>query len=248
LTIVKACTGMSGNHQGMKLHPLTGSALALLISAFSCASSAQAPAVAAAPQASASSAALVLPQWAQDKLAALRTDPKAFDQAYRQGAKVAAFCENCHGPSGHSVKPEVPNLAGQNTIYVLNQLSKFHEGKRTGAFFMEGLVKAMSKDELFAVAVYYTTQQAKVTPPADPALAAKGQSLYDLNCKFCHGDSGHGNEMIARIAGQQALYMSGAIHRYRENKVRSDIRMYTATQKLSESDIQALVAYVGSMQ
>jgi cbb3-type cytochrome c oxidase subunit III len=235
----------------MKQHARTRLALGLvvaLISSTGWGQTAPSPATAAAPQVSASSAAAVLPQWAQDKLAALRTDPKAFDLAYRQGAKVAAFCENCHGPSGHSVKPEVPNLAGQNTIYVLNQLNKFHEGKRSGAFFMEGLVKAMSKDELFAVSIYYTTQQARVTPPADAVLAAKGQTIYELNCKFCHGDSGHGNEMIARIAGQQALYMTNTIKRYRENKVRSDARMYTATQKLSETDIKALVAYVGSMQ
>jgi cbb3-type cytochrome c oxidase subunit III len=232
----------------MKQYALQRSALALLTALIPCALRAQAPVPTAPPQAAASSAAVVLPQWAQDKLAALRTDPKAFDTAYKQGAKVAAFCENCHGPSGHSVKPEVPNLAGQNTIYVLNQLNKFHEGKRSGAFFMEGLVKAMSKDELFAVSIYYTTQQPKITPPSDAALAAKGQSVYELNCKFCHGESGHGNEMIARIAGQQALYMTNTIKRYRENKVRSDARMYTATQKLTESDINALVAYVGSMQ
>jgi len=235
----------------MKPHALQRSALALLTAVLPCVLWAQAPAPVAPagpPQASASGAALVLPQWAQDKLAALRTDPKAFDTAYKQGAKVAAFCENCHGPSGHSVKPEVPNLAGQNTIYVLNQLNKFHDGKRGGAFFMEGLVKAMSKDELFAVSVYYTTQQPKITPAADAALAAKGQTIYAMNCKFCHGESGHGNEVIARIAGQQALYMTNTIRRYRENKLRSDARMYTATQALSENDIKALVAYVGSMQ
>jgi cbb3-type cytochrome c oxidase subunit III len=232
----------------MKQSGLQRFALALLTALIPCDLWAQAPAPTAPPQAAASSAAAVLPQWAQDKLAALRTDPKAFDTAYKQGAKVAAFCENCHGPSGHSIKPEVPNLAGQNTIYVLNQLNKFHEGKRSGAFFMEGLVKAMSKDELFAVSVYYTTQQPKITPAADAALAAKGQSIYTMNCKFCHGESGHGNEMIARIAGQQALYMTNTIRRYRENKLRSDSRMYTATQALTENDIKALVAYVGSMQ
>jgi cytochrome c553 len=100
----------------------------------------------------ASDAAAVLPKWAQDKLAAVKADPKAYEQAYRQGAKLASFCANCHGPSGQSVRPDVPNLAGQNTVYVLNQLNKFHDGRRTGAFFMEGLVKAMSPEERFAVA------------------------------------------------------------------------------------------------
>jgi cbb3-type cytochrome c oxidase subunit III len=242
----------------MKTHSLTRSALAFLLAAASCLSWAQAPAPAApaapasgaasAPSAAASNPLLVLPQWAQDKVIASRNDPKVFDQAYKHGAKLATFCANCHGPSGHSVKPEVPNLAGQNTVYVLTQLNKFHEGKRRGAFFMEGLVKAMSNDERFAVAVYYTSQEPKATPPADPALAAKGQQIYQKGCKKCHGDTGYGSEKNARIAGQQPLYMTNAIRRYRDNDVRSDERMYKYTKALTDDDIKALVAYVGSMQ
>jgi cytochrome c553 len=232
-----------------------GLALATAMAALAASAQAPAPAAAAPAQpaatpasAAASNPALVLPKWAQDKLAASKTDRKVYDQAYKQGEKLSSFCANCHGPSGQSVKPEVPNLAGQNTIYVLNQLNKFHDGRRKGAFFMEGLVKAMSNDERFAVAVYYTGQEVKSPPVANPALAAKGKAIYDNGCKKCHGDQGYGSEKNSRIAGQQPEYLDKSIRRYRDNNVRADEKMFKYTKGLTDAEIQALVAYIGSMR
>jgi cytochrome c553 len=195
-----------------------------------------------------SNAASVLPQWAQDKLAASRADPKVHEQAYRQGAKLATFCANCHGANGQSLKPDVPNLAGQNTVYVLNQLNKFHDGRRKGAFFMEGLVKAMSNEERFAVAIYYTNQDApKPQPVRDASLAAQGKALYDSGCSKCHGDSGEGSERNSRLAGQQPDYLESTIRRYRDN-VRVDEKMLKSTRGLSDAQVKALAAYIGGMR
>lgn len=209
-----------------------------------------APVAAAAPaQPAASHPAAVLPQWAQDKLASAKNDPKVLEQAYRQGAKLATFCANCHGEAGVSVRPDVPNLAGQSTIFVLDQLNKFHDGRRRGAFFMEGLMKAMSNEERFAVAVYYTRQAPpKALPLKDAALGAKGKAVYEQACRKCHGDTGAGSEKASRIAGQQPEYMEKAIRLYRENNLRADEKMFKYTRGLTDADIRALVAYVGAMQ
>jgi cytochrome c553 len=200
-------------------------------------------------QPAASNPAAVLPQWAQDKLAAAKADPKIHDQAYKQGAKIATFCANCHGPSGQSVRPDVPNLAGQNTIYVLNQLNKFHDGRRKGAFFMEGLVKAMSNEERFAVAVYYTNQELP-RPQAlnDTKLAAQGKAVYDNGCRKCHGESGAGSEKNSRLAGQQPGYLETSIRRYRDNDARADEKMFKYTRSLTDAEIKALVAYIAGMR
>lgn len=186
-----------------------------------------------------------MPQAARDKLATLR-DSKAFESAYKQGAKLASFCANCHGDSGHSVRPDVPNLAGQNTAYVLNQIYKFAEGKRPNAFFMEGFVKAMSNDERFAVAVYYSSQQPTNLPVKDPALAGRGKQIYDSICKTCHGERGTGNETIARLAGQQPDYLVASIKRYREG-LRLDPRMLANVRSLNDADMRAVAAYIGSL-
>jgi cytochrome c553 len=209
--------------------------------------------VAASPAATPASAAasnplLVLPQWAQDKVLAARKDRKVQEQAYKLGAKLAPFCANCHGPAGHSVLPEVPNLAAQNTVYVLNQLNKFHDGRRRGNFFMEGLVRGMSNDERFGLAVYYTDQEPASFKEKDAALAAQGRALYEGACKRCHGETGAGSERNSRIAGQHPDYLNMSIKRYRENKDRSEARMFKATQALTDDEIRALSAYVGSLR
>lgn len=190
----------------------------------------------------------VLAPWARDKVLAARQDAKVREQAYQHGARLAPFCANCHGPAGHSVLPDVPNLAGQNTVYVLNQMNKFHDGRRRGNFFMEGLVKAMSNEERFAVAVYYTNQEPASFKGADPALAAAGKALYEDGCKRCHGADGAGSERNSRIAGQHPAYLEQSLRRYRANTDRSEERMQKATRTLSDRDIQALAAYVGSLR
>jgi cytochrome c553 len=144
------------------------------------------------------------------------------------------------------VRPDVPNLAGQNTAYVLNQIYKFAEGKRPNAFFMEGFVKAMSNDERFAVAVYYSSQQPASLPMKDAALAGRGKQVYESICKTCHGERGTGNETIARLAGQQPDYLVASIKRYREG-ARLDPRMLVNVRSLSETDIRAVTAYIGSL-
>src|SRR2546421_12815977 len=75
-----------------------------------------------------------VPLMSDDKLQDLRKDVGSFEKIYKTGRKVADFCANCHGPSGQSTKADVPNLAGQNTSYALQQLQKFTEGKRVNWF------------------------------------------------------------------------------------------------------------------
>ena len=206
-----------------------------------------APATATAPSPAASNPAAALPLWAQEKLAESRRDPKAFDRYYKHGRKVADFCANCHGPDGQSVLPEVPNLAGQNTIYVLAQLVKFSEGKRK-QFFMERLMLALTQEEKMAVAIFYTNQPPKSIPAPDPALAARGKALYDKGCHKCHGANGHGNEKNARLAGQGPEYLTANMRRYKDGSAaRPDEKMSKAAKALTDDDIRALVAYIGSM-
>jgi len=199
------------------------------------------------PSPAASNPAAGLPLWAQEKLKESK-DPKVFDRYYKNGRKVADFCANCHGPHGQSVKPEVPNLAGQNTIYVLAQLGKFSEGKRK-QFFMEGLMKALTPEEKVAVAIYYTSQEPTSKPISDPVMAARGKAIYDKGCYKCHGENGYGNEKNARLAGQGPVYLMANIKRYQDaNAARSDDKMAKAVKALTDDDMKALVAYIGSMQ
>ena len=181
------------------------------------------------------------------QLKELQANPRQLEAALKTGGKVASFCANCHGAAGNSPNPDTPNLAGQNTSYLLEQLHQFSDGRRRN-LFMEGMIKALSTDEKLGVVLYYANQEVTAKPASNAALANKGHEYYSKICFRCHGDQGRGNERIARIAGQQIGYLTLTLKRYRDgSSVRADPLMAANTKTMSEADIAAVAAYVSSM-
>jgi len=182
------------------------------------------------------------------RLKEAEASPRLLEAANKTGIKVASFCANCHGEGGNSPNPDTPNLAGQNTSYLLEQLRQFAEGKRRN-IFMEGMIRALSPEEKVGVVLHYSRQEVAYKPPTNAALAAKGQEYYNKICFRCHGDQGRGNEKIARIAGQQPGYLALTLKRYRDGSaVRTDPLMAANTKTMTDADISAVVAYVSSMK
>jgi len=181
------------------------------------------------------------------RLAEARADPKLSANLVKTGQKVAAFCANCHGDGGNSGKPEVPNLAGQNPAYLLEQLRQFADGRRRNEF-MEGMIKAMTADEKVGMVLFYAAQPVTPKPPTKPALVARGKEYYGKTCFRCHGEDGRGGEKFARVAGQQPEYLTVTLKRYRVGQgVRTDPLMAANTKLMTDADIDAVVAYVTSM-
>jgi len=180
-------------------------------------------------------------------LAAIQRDPRQYDASWKLGRKVAAVCANCHGEGGNSTKPGVPNLAGQNAGYLMEQMRQFSDGRRRFEF-MEGMIKAMSEDEKIGMVLFYASQPVVRQPVERRELAARGQQVYLGNCFLCHGDDGHGQATIARIAGQHPEYLVARLKRYRSPEgSRANPQMVQRARMLSESDIDAVAAYVSSM-
>jgi cytochrome c553 len=183
-----------------------------------------------------------------ERLKEVERDPKLMEQAQRIGKKTAAFCANCHGEGGNSTKPDVPNLAGQNISYLFDQIRQFADGRRKN-MFMEGLMKALNTDEKVGLAVFYASQGVTPRPVTNPGLVAKGKSYYEHVCFACHGETGLGNDQYARIAGQQTEYLNMTIKRYRDGSgARMNPVMAATTRKMSDAEVQAVVAYVASMK
>ncbi|MFZ3128633.1 MAG: c-type cytochrome [Rhodoferax sp.] len=182
------------------------------------------------------------------RLKEVEANPRQFEASYKAGAKVAAFCANCHGDGGNSVKPDIPNLAGQNPSYLLEQLHQFADGRRRNDF-MERLIRALNPEEKIGMVVFYAKQEVVHKPVADTALVNKGKEYYGKICFRCHGEDGRGNEKIARIAGQQVNYLNLTLKRYRDgSSIRQDALMAANTRQMSDADIAAVVAYVSSMK
>ena len=182
------------------------------------------------------------------RLLEAQADPKLGDSLLTTGRKVAAVCANCHGEGGNSVKPDIPNLAGQNPAYLLEQVRQFADGRRRD-MFMEGMIRAMNSDEKVGMVLFYSAQQVVHTPTTNAALAAKGQEYFNKLCFRCHGTDGRGSAQFPRIAGQQANYLTETLKRYRAGGgKRADSVMVTNTKDMTDADINAVVAFVSSMQ
>ncbi len=182
------------------------------------------------------------------RLAQAQANPQLATELLVKGRRAAAVCANCHGEGGNSVKPDFPNLAGQNSTYLLEQMRQFADGRRRYEF-MEGMIKSMTSDEKVGVVLFYASQPVATLPSTNPALAAKGKQHFDKICFRCHGQDGHGNDTYARIAGQQSAYLTLTLKRYRGGQgPRNNPLMTDNTRHMTDADIDAVVAYVTSLK
>lgn len=179
----------------------------------------------------------------QERLKGVQSDPAKLKLAVDAGKKATFFCANCHGENGVSKTPDVPNLAGQNPAYLLEQIRQFGSGERKDAF-MQGLIKVLKDEDRLQIALYYGSLS--VAPsPADARQAATGKALFTKLCVRCHGEQAHGNELYPHLAGQKVPYLQASITRYRDHTgIRSNQLMSIATANLKNEDIFALANYL----
>jgi cytochrome c553 len=178
-----------------------------------------------------------------DRLKSIQSDPVALKAAVEAGRKAAFFCANCHGEEGIGKSAEIPNLAGQNPAFLLEQIRKFGSGERKDPF-MQGLIKVLKDDDRLQIALFYASTS---VPPsrADSALAAKGKDLFGKLCVRCHGEQARGNAEIPRVAGQKLSYLQTTVTRYRDGTgIRNNQLMTIATAPLKNEDITAVANYL----
>lgn len=182
------------------------------------------------------------------RLQEAEADPRQRAAIIKTGRQVAAFCAHCHGEGGNSVMSDVPNLAGQNPEYLIEQLRQFADGRRRNEF-MEGLIKALSADEKVGIVMFYAAEKVHHKPAANASLAARGRDYYNKVCFQCHGQDGRGNEHHARIAGQQPAYLRLTLQHYRQGAgTRVNPIMSGVTRPMSDADVEAVVAYVSALE
>lgn len=182
------------------------------------------------------------------------------DQASREAAIIAGkerslLCASCHGVDGNSHKSDMPNLAGQNPAYIVEQIIHFAEGVRRN-FVMQALTREFTFEDKVNLAVFYNTQPVK--PIAfDAVRATRGEGVYARSCFRCHGENGRGEAGYARLAGQQIEYVEMTLKRYRANansrndpreRRRSDASMEQVSAILSDQEIGDVAHFIASMR
>ncbi len=85
----------------------------------------------------------------------------------KNGQTKAEVCAACHGADGNSTSsPEFPKLAGQHADYIVRALTDYQTGKRTNAI-MQGFVANLSKQDMWDLAAYFTSQPGDLFTPTN---------------------------------------------------------------------------------
>lgn len=92
-------------------------------------------------------------------LAALCLVPAAAPAQSPEFPAAAKPCITCHGRNGIGTSPGFPNLAGQKSIYLMEQLTLYRDGKRHSDVMNIAAAK-LTDDEIRAIAEYYEAQPA----------------------------------------------------------------------------------------
>lgn len=184
-----------------------------------------------------------------------QSTPESRLKAIEAGRERALLCSVCHGKDGNSQKPDVPNLASQNPVYLLDQIKKFSDGRRKD-YVMNSLAKSLSAEDKINLSIFYNNMAIKHFP-VDTEMARQGKKIYESQCASCHGIRGVGNANFARIAGQQPTYVIKTLMRFRENAKRSGEKetarrssyvMESIVKNLTDQHIDALSAYIAQLK
>ncbi len=182
------------------------------------------------------------------------------------GATKAALSAACHGPNGNSANPDWPRLAGQNAVYIAEQLRLFRSGARDNPT-MALLAAALKDQDIDDLAVYYEAQ----TPTgleADPSYWKAGEGVYlsgdrarDVPaCVACHGPVGRGNLAAGypALRAQQSVYVVKQLNDYVSgaryagaNAPAGDpnaVMMLTIAKRLTPEEIRDVASYVQGMR
>lgn len=191
-------------------------------------------------------------------------DPTSFE-----AGKIIAdeSCSGCHGLDGNTSSPAYGNLAGQNALYLYEQMKliKSHDrfislmAKTFGEMGEDGvLIDPMPDDSLRALATYYSLLPGRIGQ-ADPGKDLElGKKIYKggilekevAACSACHGPFGNGNLLAGfpRVSGQTVQYLEAQLTAYREEERTTDEKyggmMRDIAKKLTDGEISAVANYM----
>jgi cytochrome c553 len=173
-------------------------------------------------------------------------------------------CAACHGADGNSAVAANPNLAGQGAEYISRQLQHFRAGIRVNAV-MQGMVAALTPDDMIGLGVYYSQQKPKIAGAKDPALVAMAQPLYRAGdatsglpaCAACHSPNGAGvPRNFPRLSGQYADYTYAQLKAFKAGERGNDADgkdaqgkiMWAVAQHMTDAQMKALADYASGLR
>jgi cytochrome c553 len=175
--------------------------------------------------------------------------------------RAVHVCNACHGENGNSKVAVFPKLAGQQSLYLADQLRAFRAQKRADTSvqaYMWGVSALLTDPEIEGLADFYAQQTPTTDKPGKPALMEKGKKIFTegipakniMACTNCHGDNGEGASVFPRIAGQHAEYIVKQLVDFRTNKLRPHgvIMATRIVKNMTPDEMRAVAAYLQGLK
>lgn len=162
---------------------------------------------------------------------------------------LADTCVGCHGPEGSSVGPATPSIAGMSAEYFKTTMQEYKKDERQGTI-MNRIAKGYSDEEIALMADYFARQEfVRYPQKLDAAQVEAGAKLYDKSCSKCHDENGALAEDDAGIlAGQWMPYLTYTMQDFTSGKREMPKKMKKKVEKLSSSELDALLQFFASQQ
>lgn len=161
-------------------------------------------------------------------------------------AEQLELCAACHGEGGNATAPNVPSLAGQQPLFLTNQLILFREGLRKSEL-MSPSARGLKDEEILKLSDVFSKMTLKPAPPAQDTTRMQrgGVLVSQLRCDNCHLPTLRGREQIPSIAGQREDYLAQSMRQYRDNqRIGSDTSMTGAMYAVPDTDVDALAHFL----
>ncbi len=176
------------------------------------------------------------------------------------GVTIAAqVCSSCHGISGNSVSPNFPNLAGQQEVYLVEQIKSFrnhHRSDLAGFEYMWGLSAHLTNAQIQQLAAYYAGQSPRAGSVSSTTRMNSGRTIFEKGvpangipaCATCHGATAQGNQQFPRLAGQHADYLVKQLIVFRQTEGRPEgAIMKGVAHNLTDENMKDVAAYLQAM-
>lgn len=166
-------------------------------------------------------------------------------------------CSSCHGESGVSFSPLIPNLAGQNKKYLLIQLKAFQKKERASEVMQEQ-VKDLIEAEMEFLAEYFSrmprvgNEDFENQEPPDERLVELGKQI-GRRCIQCHANW-RNNAIIngwPSLAGQKIDYMVDELKSFRSKERKNSYMNYfmgVEYDHWTDEELQAVSSYFNSLR
>jgi cytochrome c553 len=176
------------------------------------------------------------------------------DPLFAQEGIPVRNCTFCHGPSAQGFAT-APQLAGQRTEYIENQLGGFARHIRDNPYsrlYMWNAAANLSPQTAHDLAAYFSALPPRPANDGNKALAASGKEIFELGipeanvvaCIVCHAPSAEGVREIPRLGGLSYLYVKRRLDQWNEGFHGAAGVMPKIARSLSATQIDALASYL----